>query len=63
STTYAWLRCNTNGRACVAIAGQTSGSYTLTAADVDHTIVAAVTGTSGSAKQTVLSLPSGVVHT
>ena len=63
STTYAWLRCNTNGRACAAIAGQTTGSYTLTAADVDHTIVAAVTGTSGAAKQTVLSLPSGVVHT
>ena len=63
ATTYAWLRCNTNGRACAAIAGQTSGSYTLTAADVDHTIVAAVTGTSGASKVTALSLPSALVHT
>ena len=62
ASTYAWLSCNANGRACTAIAGQTGGSYTLTAADVGHTIIAAVTGTSGTAKQTVLSLPSGLVH-
>lgn len=62
ASTYAWLRCNANGRACAAIAGQTGGSYTLTADDTGHTIVAVVTGTSGTAKQTVLSLPSGVVH-
>jgi hypothetical protein len=63
ASTYAWLRCNANGRACTAIAGQTGGSYTLTADDVGHTIIAAVTGTSGTVKQTVLSLPSSLVHT
>ncbi|HEX3806918.1 MAG TPA: hypothetical protein VHV52_09085 [Gaiellaceae bacterium] len=62
ATTYAWLRCNTNGRACVAIAGQTTGSYTLTTDDVGHTIIAAITGTAGTAKQTALSLPSALVH-
>jgi len=63
STSYAWLRCNGNGRACVTIARQTTGSYTLTSGDVGHTIIAAVTGTSGTAKQTALSLPSALVHT
>jgi hypothetical protein len=58
SVTYAWLRCNANGRACVAIAGATAGTYTLAAADVAHTVIVAVT----APKQTVLSLPSALVH-
>jgi hypothetical protein len=56
STTYAWLRCNANGRICTAIAGQTTGSYVLTSADAGHTIVTAVTGASGTTRQTVLSV-------
>jgi hypothetical protein len=63
ATTYAWLRCNTNGRICSAIAGQTQASYTLTADDVNHVILAAATATAGTAKQTVLTLRSAVVRT
>lgn len=59
SLTYGWLRCNANGRACAPIAGQTGAAYTVVAADVGDTIVAAVTG----AKETVLSLRTGVVRT
>ncbi|MDQ6818205.1 MAG: hypothetical protein M3018_12485, partial [Actinomycetota bacterium] len=33
-----WLRCNTSGGACGAIAGATGGSYTLTSADVGSRI-------------------------
>jgi hypothetical protein len=62
ATTYAWLRCNENGRLCTAIAGAANDTYTLAAADLGHTILAAVTGTAGTAKQTLLSLRSGVVR-
>jgi hypothetical protein len=62
ATTYAWLRCNANGRICTAIAGQTAASYTLTADDAGHTLVAAATGTAGTAKQTVLTIRSAVVR-
>lgn len=62
ATTYAWLRCNANGRLCTAIAGATTDTYTFTAADLGGTVVAAVTATAGTAKQTVLSLRSGVVR-
>ena len=63
ATTYAWLRCNANGRACAAIAGQSQASYTLTADDTGHTVVAALTASAGAAKQTVLTLRSAVVRT
>lgn len=53
--TVAWRRCNANGRVCVTVAGATSPSYTVTAADAGHVLVAAVT----SSTRTVLSL--GVV--
>jgi hypothetical protein len=48
SLTYRWERCNPNGRACAAIAGSTSSSYTVTGADLGHallTIVQAINGT------------------
>lgn len=41
---YAWLRCNANGRACVAIAGATAATYTPTAAEAGHTLVATAGG-------------------
>jgi len=31
---YQWLRCNKSGSGCVEIPGATSGTYTLTSADV-----------------------------
>jgi hypothetical protein len=59
--TYAWLRCNANGRLCVPIAGATAASYTLTADDSSHTIVATVAATVGTAAQAVLTVASSVV--
>jgi predicted actin-binding protein len=58
AVTYAWLRCDRNGRACSAIAGATAATYTVTAADGGHRLVARLQATAGSAKQTALSLPS-----
>jgi hypothetical protein len=38
--TYTWLRCNANGRICTAIAGASAASYTLTADDTGHKVIA-----------------------
>jgi len=38
SFTYQWVRCDTNGNACVNITGATSQTYVLTSFDVGHTI-------------------------
>jgi hypothetical protein len=59
--TFAWLRCNANARLCAPIAAAASGSYTLTADDSGHTIVATVTATAGTAAQAVLTVASAVV--
>jgi hypothetical protein len=63
SFTYAWLRCNANGRVCTAIAGATAATYTLAAADSGHTIVATLTATVGTATQAVLTVASPLVTT
>jgi hypothetical protein len=50
SYTYQWLRCNTGGTACTAIANATNTAYTLVPADGNQTIRFKVTAknTSGS---------------
>ncbi|HUZ82150.1 MAG TPA: hypothetical protein VMU73_07875, partial [Gaiellaceae bacterium] len=58
---YTWLRCNANGRLCTAIAGASAASYTLTAGDSGHTIVATVIATAGTATQAVLTVASPAV--
>jgi len=58
---YQWLRCNTNGRLCAPIAGGTSATYTATADDTGHRIVALVHATAGAASQDVLSDATVVV--
>lgn len=63
ATAYTWLRCNANGRICAPIAGQTAASYTLTADDAGHTILAAATASTGTAKTTALTIRSAVVRT
>jgi hypothetical protein len=63
TTTFAWLRCNANARLCAPVAGATTDTYTLVAADAGHTLIAAVTGTATPAKQTVLSSSSGLART
>jgi hypothetical protein len=60
---FTWLRCNANARVCAPVTGATTGTYTLVAADAGHTLLAAVTGTAGSTKQTVLSISSGLART
>jgi hypothetical protein len=59
--TYAWLRCNANGRLCTAITGAIAASYTLTADDSGHTIVTTLTATAGTTTQAVLTVASPVV--
>jgi hypothetical protein len=58
ATSYAWQRCNANGRLCAPIGGAATASYTVGADDVGHELLAAVTGTAGTSTQTVLSLPT-----
>src|SRR5579871_876399 len=41
--TYAWRRCNPNGRVCGRIAGATETSYTLTPADAGRVVIATAT--------------------
>jgi hypothetical protein len=49
--TYAWQRCNENGRICTAIDGATNATYTVTAADSGHALLAVVQATEGASKQ------------
>ena len=46
--TYAWQRCNANGRICAPITGASTSTYTSTTADAGHALVAAVTAASAS---------------
>ncbi|MCW2963801.1 MAG: hypothetical protein JWO17_1053 [Actinomycetia bacterium] len=45
---YAWQRCNANGRICTPIAGATLATYTVVAADRGHQLLAIVQATSGN---------------
>jgi hypothetical protein len=45
---YAWQRCNANGRICAPIAGATLSTYTVAAADRGHQLLAVVQATSGN---------------
>ncbi len=58
---YAWQDCNSSGGACAAIAGASSASYTLSAADVGHTIRAVVTATNAGGTTTATSPATAVV--
>ena len=57
--TYSWLRCNTNGRACIEVAGAAGSRYVPTADDLGHQIVAAVHAAGGAV---ALSTASPVVR-
>ena len=45
---YAWQRCNGNGRICIPIVGATLATYTVVAADRGHQLLAIVQATSGN---------------
>jgi hypothetical protein len=57
---YAWQRCNANGRICAPIVGATLATYTVVAADRGHQLLAIVQATFGnnSAKTFSKSLPA-----
>jgi fibronectin-binding autotransporter adhesin len=61
SVTYQWERCNANGRLCAPITGATAASYTVTAADSGHTLVAAANASLNGAQQAALSTRTAVV--
>src|SRR4051794_23917884 len=46
--TQQWRRCDTNGAACVDIAGATSASYTIATGDVGHVLRVFVTATNSA---------------
>jgi hypothetical protein len=58
SVSYAWQRCNANGRVCSAIAGASASTYTVSDQDVGHALVALVQATFGTTAQQALSTAS-----
>lgn len=58
---YQWQRCAPNGTGCAAITGATSNTYTLAAADVDHTVRSVVTATNADGSASADSRPSGLI--
>ncbi|HEY2542105.1 MAG TPA: hypothetical protein VGH92_03550 [Gaiellaceae bacterium] len=61
SATYAWERCNTNGRICAPIAGATAATYVPVAADVGHALVAVATATADGKTQAAFSVASDAI--
>jgi hypothetical protein len=61
--TYEWDRCDAVGdrQNCVPIAGATSQSYTVTTADINHTLRAQVTATNADGSATKDTKGTGVV--
>jgi hypothetical protein len=57
---YAWLRCNANGRVCMAIAGATTAGYVVTRDDAGHALVGEVTAAAAGAKQVVLTTAASI---
>jgi hypothetical protein len=58
---YAWQRCNANGRICTPIAGATAATYVPVAADVGHALAALVTATVSGKTQAAFSVASDAV--
>ncbi|MGZ4319356.1 MAG: hypothetical protein ACXVRD_08535 [Gaiellaceae bacterium] len=59
--TYQWTRCNSSGAACAAIAGATSQTYLVQAADVGQTLRVNVTATNADGSAQATSAPTDVV--
>lgn len=55
SLSYRWERCNRNGRACAAIPGASSSSYTAGSADLGHALLAIVQASNGTTTQNAFS--------
>jgi len=63
SYTYQWLRCNSAGSGCTAIAGATAQTYTLTAADVGGELIVGETASNGAISAAAYSALTSVVLT
>lgn len=59
--TFQWFRCPPISVPCIEIAGATSGTYTATAADLDHTLVVQVKLTNATGSVVVQSLATDPV--
>jgi fibronectin type 3 domain-containing protein len=58
---YQWLRCDSAGASCTAIANATTSSYALVAADAGHRIAVRVTATNTAGSGTATSDPTAAV--
>ena len=58
---FQWLRCDQNGGNCTAISGATKNSYTLTSADVGHSMRARVTAKNANGSTSATTIPTAVV--
>jgi hypothetical protein len=58
---YEWRRCDAAGAACSAIAGATTRTYVVTAADAGSTLRVAVTGRNASGSRTATSAQTALV--
>ncbi len=59
--TYQWQRCDTTGKNCTVISGQTTNTYTVQHADVGATLIVIVTGTNSEGNDSEGSSPTAVV--
>ena len=62
SFSYQWEDCNSAGSSCVAISGAGSSGYTLTGADVGHTVRVQVTATNAGGSTAASSAQTGLVQ-
>ncbi|HVF77411.1 MAG TPA: LamG-like jellyroll fold domain-containing protein [Solirubrobacteraceae bacterium] len=58
---YAWQRCNSDGGACAAIAGETSTTYAVRPADIGKRLRVSVTATNSAGTATATSNPTSIV--
>jgi hypothetical protein len=58
---YKWQRCASDGTACVNIPGASTKSYTLTTADVDHTVRVRVAASNADGQSAAFSKPTSVI--
>lgn len=60
---FSWERCDSNAAGCAVIAGATSNTYKLVAADVGHVIRVNVTGSNANGTTSAASSPTEMVTT
>jgi serine protease AprX len=58
---YQWLRCDAAGQLCADVAGESTPTYAVRAADAGSTIAVRVTATDTGGSTSAVSAPSGVV--